>query len=105
MSARLEKVNALLARELNVALAKRGVSEDGLVTVTAVEVTADLKQADCWVSIIPETEEAWRALGETLPELQRHVAERITLKFTPKLRVRKDEGAVNAGRITELLQR
>ncbi len=105
MSARLEKVNALLARELNAALAKRGVSEDGLVTVTAVEVTADLKQADCWVSIIPETKEAWRALKEALPELQRHVAGRLTLKFTPKLRVRRDEGAVNAGRITELLQR
>ncbi|MDP9212269.1 MAG: ribosome-binding factor A [bacterium] len=105
MSARLEKVNALITKELNAALAKRGVSEDSLVTVTAVEVTADLKQADCWVSIIPETDEAWRMLEEALPELQRQVAGRITLKFTPKLRIRKDEGAVNAGRITELLQR
>ncbi len=104
MSGRMEKVNGAISQELGTIVGKLFSGGDRLVTVTAVETSPDLQYADCWVSVIPDTAIAWQAVEEALPQLQQHLAGRLSMKRTPKLRIRKDHGAAHAGRIAQLLK-
>ena len=72
MKHRLERVNELLKRELGTAMSRGLTFAGALVTVHAVEVSPDLKNADVYISVIGNgAQVAWlwyRARG-TLREL------------------------------------
>ena len=60
MSHRREQIGSTLEREIQAVLA-RGLNDPrirGLVTVTGVEVTSDLKHARVLISVLPEEHEA-----------------------------------------------
>jgi ribosome-binding factor A len=78
----------------------------GLITVTAVDVTQDLRRAVVFVSVLGSDEEQ----GETFDGLEsaaRHirtlVAKRVRLRFAPELEFRKDQSIERATRIEALL--
>ena len=101
----MEKVNALVKNELTMAVTKEFGRSGQFVTVTEVEVTPDLRSAKCWVALIPDTDETWSEVEERRDDLQKHLAGRLELKRTPVLSLKRDRGAENAKRITELLRR
>ncbi|MEX2043694.1 MAG: ribosome-binding factor A [Patescibacteria group bacterium] len=105
MSLRIDKVNSLVAAELKTALAKELGGGDEFATVLSVETSADLRHATCWISTIPDTDQAWQAVEDVRPDLQRYLAERLELKRTPVVALRRDRGGTRAGRITEILKR
>ena len=105
MSLRTDKVNSLVAAELNTALAKELGGGEVFATVLSVETSADLRHAACWVSVIPDTDAAWQSVEEVRPDLQRHLAGRLELKRTPVIALRRDRSGTHAGRITEILKR
>jgi len=84
----------------------------GLVSVTEVNVTEDLKFADTYFSILPplntdekqyENEEILEALNEIKGFLRKRVAEEVDIRFTPEIRVKLDNSMENAMKITKLL--
>ncbi len=103
MSGRMDKVNALVGAELSRALAP--VRPDGaMATVTSVETTSDLTEANAWVSVLPDGDAAWAALEEQLPELQATLAERLVIKRTPRLRLCRDRSGEHVQKIDRLLK-
>lgn len=103
MSERMRKVNSLLSTEIGRALGP-GTVTGVLATVTAVETTSDLTEAMVWVSVIPETGEAWEAVQQQQGAVQQAVAARVRLKRTPRLQLRRDMGGAHAERIELLLR-
>ena len=102
MTNRIDQGIALLGVELG-RLMPRVQPPGTVATVTAVETSPDLRHASVWISLIPESDDAWELLAEQAPELQAALAERIELKHTPKLRLRRDHGGEAADKIGKLL--
>ena len=77
----------------------------GLVSVTEVNVTEDLKFADTYFSILPplNDEEKQYDHEEILEALRKRVAEEVDIRFTPEIRVKLDNSMENAMKITKLL--
>lgn len=84
----------------------------GLVSVTEVDVTEDLKFADIYFSILPplnsdekqyDSEEILEALNEIKGFLRKRVAEEVDIRYTPEIRVKLDNSMENAMKITKLL--
>lgn len=78
----------------------------GLVTVTAVDVTPDLRSARIYVSILgSETER--QATVEALDSMRSHLRSRIArslqLRMAPEISFRMDESVARAARIESLL--
>lgn len=80
----------------------------GLVTVTAVEVGPDLRQARIYVSIMGSEEEK-RSTLEGLDSLAGYLrgtlARALRLRFAPELEFRLDPSVERAARIETLLSR
>ena len=84
----------------------------GLVSVTEVDVTEDLKFADTYFSILAplnsdekqyDHEEILEALNEIKGFLRKRVAEEVDIRYTPEIRVKLDNSIENAMKITKLL--
>lgn len=78
----------------------------GFVTLTAVEVSPDLKHARVFVSALaahPERAEAVRALNHAAPFLRRRVAGSAGLRHMPDLAFVEDESLEHGARVESLL--
>lgn len=78
----------------------------GMVTITGVEVTNDLKHARIFVSVLggPSLIQALAKLREALPRLRSHVAGELRVKRLPDLHLESDESITRGVRIAELLR-
>lgn len=108
MTRRTERVNELLREEIS-ELLRRQVKDprvSGLVTVTAVEVTADLEHARVFVSVLGSEEEwseTFRALDSAAPFLRRRLGRRLTLRHTPELIFQRDDSLERGAHLLALL--
>lgn len=78
----------------------------GFVTITSVEVTADLKYARIFVSVMgtPEEQKATMdALNSSRGFVRREIASRMTIRYMPEIQFRWDKGAEYSDRINRLL--
>ena len=78
----------------------------GMVTVTAVDVTSDLRQAKIYVSILgSDTERAStvEALGSLTSHLRSRLARSLQLRVAPEISFKLDESVARAARIESLL--
>ena len=79
----------------------------GLITVTDVEVTSDLRDAKVFVLVRGTEEEingAFAALEKASGYIRRQVALDLDLRHTPHLHFTRDTAEENAARIGELLE-
>ena len=78
-----------------------------IVTITGAEVSADLRYAKIYFSIIGEQDD-WDitevVLNNAAGFIQKLVAQRIVLKTTPKLRFIPDHTAEKAQHIEEIIE-
>ena len=108
---RLERVNALLRRELGEALYKVFSGEPidlAAITITRVETARNLRTAKVSVSIFGhETERGafLRQLANKAKELQALVNRDLTLKYTPRLRFELDGSLEKGDHILDVLSR
>jgi ribosome-binding factor A len=106
MKHRQLRVNELVKRELSGIIAREVTFEDALVTIHHVNVTADLKNAHVFVSVLGSATgasvidrlESHRAI------LQAELARRVVLKYTPHLVFHLDESIKRGTRVIEILQ-
>ena len=104
MSRRLDRVNELLRREIGAVIQKDYEWHGKLVTVSAVEVTQDLKEGKVWTSVLggdaaPVIDKLNREHGS----IQSKVMKRVVLKSTPVLRFHYDSSAIRGVGLVNLL--
>ena len=78
----------------------------GLVTVTGVDVTRDLRQAKIYVSVMgSDTERAatFDGLNSVAAHLRSRVGRALRLRLAPEITFRPDESIARAARIESLL--
>lgn len=106
MNHRLRRVSEILKRELGSILPREIVFPVPLVTVSAVDVTPDLRQAHVFVSAIAtpyQISEILRLLESARPRLQAELAKRVIIKHTPHLHFRFDESMERGTRVLGIL--
>jgi len=105
---RADRVNALLQRELGMLISEElRDPRIAFSTVTAVEVTDDLRSARVHVSVLGDDEKiasTMRALDEARPYLRHELGSRTELRFVPELTFVSDRTAERAARISTLLR-
>lgn len=109
MSKRLARINEQLKREVSRIL-RHEVRDPrvGVVTVSAVDVVADLAVADVYIRMLgsdAEKEEAMEGLEAAAPYVRRELGKAVQLRHIPELRFREDRSLEHAQRIEEILQR
>ncbi|MBM3595674.1 MAG: 30S ribosome-binding factor RbfA [Alphaproteobacteria bacterium] len=108
-SVRVLKVGERVRHVLSELLTRQEVHDDTLsahsVSVTEVRMTPDLRNATVFVKPLLGADEAdvVKALRQNTAFFQREVAQRLGLKFAPKLKFRADESFDVADRIDRLL--
>lgn len=79
----------------------------GFVTVTRVDVTADLRRATVYYTVLGESRDH-RATNAGLRSARAHLrselGRQVRLKFTPELEFEEDIGLTQVERVTELLK-
>ena len=104
MSRRLDRVNELLKREISSVLQRDFEWKGSLVTVNAVEVSQDLKDARVYIGVLGGHEEKviHRLNGER-GSIQGRGMKRVVLKNSPVLRFVGDDSVVRGVDIVNLL--
>ena len=106
---RLERVNALLRRELSEALYKVFAGEPidlAAITITRVEAARNLRTAKVSVSIFGHEHEHGaflRQLANKAKDLQALINRDLTLKYTPRLRFELDGSLEKGDHILDVL--
>jgi ribosome-binding factor A len=78
----------------------------GLVTVTAVEVSRDLRHAKVFVSVLgSDSQQAatYEGLGDVAGHLRGRVGRALRLRVAPEIEFRHDESIAHAAHIEQLL--
>jgi ribosome-binding factor A len=108
MKHRLERVNEVLKRELSEIISREiNFATQVLVTITAVDITSDLRQCHVFVGIIGLEAQKARVL-EQLEEhrttMQRELSKRVVLKYTPHLYFKLDDSIERGSRVLKIIQ-
>lgn len=109
MSRRIEQVESTLQRAIQQAIA-RGLHDPragGLITVTGVKVTPDLKSAFIMVSVLPEEKQelTMHALRHAAKHLRRRVGDIIDMADLPEFVFRTDATTEEQGRLLDAFSR
>ncbi|HEY0971015.1 MAG TPA: 30S ribosome-binding factor RbfA [Gemmatimonadales bacterium] len=78
----------------------------GLVTVTGVEVTRDLRHARVYVSVMGSDEEraaTYEGLDSVASHLRSRIGRALRLRLAPEIAFREDQTVAHAARIESLL--
>ena len=105
---RIERLNEQFKREVTSILLERVRDPRiGVVTVTGVDVTADLWMARIYVRLFgddTEREEALAGLGAAAPFIRRSLGSSLRLRRVPELRFVEDHTEEQASRIEDILR-
>src|SRR6476661_6486562 len=106
MKHRQLRVNELVKRELSAIIARELNFEGVLVSVNAVNVTPDLKNAHVFVSILGSANGAGviDRLEAHRPALQAELSRHVVLKYTPHLVFHLDDSIERGARVLEIMQ-
>lgn len=104
---RLNRINEDIQRELSVLIprVKDPRVQQGMVTVTGVETTPDLRYAKVYISILGEVNERElrRGLRSAGPWLRRELGGSLTLRYTPELIFERDRSIEQGARLSKLI--
>jgi len=106
---RAKRVAELVREELGRILVEE-ISDPriGFVTVTSVEVSADMRVAKVSVSLLgtaAQKRTGMRGLENALPRIRALLGRHLHLRYTPELLLRLDEGAQRSARIRAVLSK
>ena len=104
---RLNRINEDIQRELSVLIprVKDPRVQQGMVTITGVETTPDLRYAKVYLSILGEVneKELRRGLRSAGPWLRRELGSSLTLRYTPELAFERDRSIEQGAKLTRLI--
>jgi ribosome-binding factor A len=110
MSRRVKRLNVLFQQELAdlVASEIRDPRLAGIVSITRVDVSADLQNAQVYVSVLGDADSkagTIDALTAAAPFLRRQLLDRVRIRRIPTLHFRLDETMEEAAHLLELMRR
>lgn len=109
-SQRQLRAGELIRHELAQLLQREEVHEASLsglnITVSEVQTSPDLKHATVYVTTLGgfDVDGAVEKLNAVAPQVRRVLAPKLSLKFIPELRFKKDDSFDQADRISALLR-
>lgn len=107
---RIERVNHLIRQEIS-ELLRREVKDPrlgGLVSITQVETSADLKYSKVFVSCLCNDEKKQEVLGTLIAAsgfLHNELSKRLKLRHIPELDFRWDDSIARGARILDLIDK
>lgn len=107
---RMQRVDVLIQRELAEIIRREvNTSALGMITISEVQVSPDLKFARIYVTILglngnENTENSIRYLNSMAKSLRYQLAHRLTLRTTPSLEFVYDHSAEYASRLSALIK-
>lgn len=108
MSKRIQRLNELVKREVSQLLLREvEFPKDALVTVTRVQISADLNQAKIYISVIPEKyfSRIFQMLNKKVSFLQNKMNQLLIIRKVPKIKLVEEKETRGAARIEELLEK
>ena len=108
-SNRIGRINEEIQRELSSLIRTvkdPRVAEAGMVSVTAVETTQDLKYAKIFVSVLDKSAsaQALKGLKSASGWLRRELGRALNLRNTPELTFYQDDSMAKGAKILEMLR-
>ncbi len=104
---RLNRINEDIRRELSALLprVKDPRVQQGMVTVTGVETSGDLRYAKVYLSFLEEVneKELRRGLKSAAPWLRRELGSALTLRYTPELTFERDRSMEKGAMLSKLM--
>ena len=105
----MARVNDLIRKEISELIMHeiRDPRLGGIVSVTEVRTSPDLRHAKIFVSVMGSEEEkqqAEEALTSASGFLRRGLGERLSLRYTPLLHFQRDESIERGSRLLELIK-
>jgi len=108
MRHRQEQLGEAIAHELSEVIRSRMQDPRiGFASVTSVELSADLRHAKVFVSVLgtPEEQQAtMQALKHGTGFLRHELAQRLSVRFTPELSFKLDDSIAHGARVAQLLR-
>ncbi|MFL6531389.1 MAG: 30S ribosome-binding factor RbfA [Chthoniobacterales bacterium] len=106
MKHRLLRVNEIVKRELSTIITRDMKFKNVLVTVNAVDVTPDLRNAHVFVSVLGKGNHkaVITELDDNRTILQTELSKHVVLKYTPHLVFHLDESIERGARVFKILQ-
>lgn len=105
---RIQRVSELVKQQVGEIVQGLNLGDCGFITVTAARISPDLKEGWIYVSVIgsdAQRERALAALSHHHAMVQRELAHRVVLRYTPHLKFLLDETESHAQRIEHLLNK
>ena len=107
-SNRIGRINEEIQRELSTLI--RTVKDPrvhGLVSITAVDTTSDLRYAKIFVSVLDQSDvgEVIKGLKSAAGYLRRELGGVLSLRYTPELVFQRDDSMVKGAHILELIEK
>ena len=107
-SNRIGRINEEIQRELaNLIRTVKDPRVHGLVSITAVDTTSDLRYAKVYVSVLDRSDvnEVVRGLKSAGGYLRRELGTRLSLRYTPELMFQRDDSMAEGAHILELIEK
>ena len=105
---RIERINEEYRRELSqiIGYELKNANITGMISVTKVKVTTDLKYAKVYVSLLncKSTKNTMEALKKSSGFIRTELAKRINLRNTPELQFEIDDSLEYGARIDSILK-
>lgn len=105
---RMDKVNQQIKREIgSILLTELNDPRFQFVTITAVEVSKDLRSARVFFSVLDnagDIGDIQKTLNRARGTIRRHVGDRIKMRNTPELNFYYDKSIVDGFKIEETLK-
>ena len=107
MSKRIQRINQLIKKELSqIILREIEFPQDVLVTITRVEISANLIEGNIWISVLPEEKlkRILEILNKNIYFLQQKLNKRLTMRPIPRIKFLEERKTSEASRIEEILE-
>ena len=104
---RIGRINEEIQRELSALIPTvKDPRVTGMISVTAVETTPDLKYAKAYISVLDKSdcEQVFKGLKSTSGWLRRELGHRLNLRNTPELSFVRDDSIDKGAHILEMLR-
>ena len=110
MTRRVDRINGLLRQEISQVLARqiKDPRLDGVITITEVQTSGDLRNALVLVSVMGDDEakrNALEGIRSAAAFLRRELRDRLVLRYTPFLRFALDDSIEEADRVLQIMDR
>jgi len=104
---RPKRVAHLIQESLSRVILREFQGESGLITITRVEMSADLQTAHVYLSFFGAADEQalWERLEKSKGYLRRSIASEVKLRYNPTLVFHRDPAPEYGSRIDQLIER